>query len=85
MTGADLAAPPAQIPRLAPDWHWAAWITRVGTLVTDDAVRTLPYDVVLPLGWASDGQFTGSNEPQVGDPYAVGRDELVGCSAGATS
>jgi hypothetical protein len=78
MTDADLDASPAQIPRLAPDWHWAAWITRVGTWVTDDALGTLPCDVVLPLGWAaSDGQFTGSKVARVGDPYATGRDELI--------
>ena len=78
MTHDDLAQPPAQIPRLAPDWHWTAWVTRVGTRVVDDPTRPLTYDVVLPLGWATPPQqFTGNHGARSGDPYSIPRDELL--------
>ena len=40
MTPQDLAQPPARIPSLAPAWHWAAWVTRVGTRVVTDPAAT---------------------------------------------
>jgi hypothetical protein len=78
MTAADFRRPPAQIPGLAPNWHWAAWLTRVGTLVVDDPARSLPHDVVLPLGWATPAaDFAGANVARVGDPYQIAQEKLV--------
>lgn len=76
MTEADFLQPAAQIPGLAPSWHWAAWLTRVGTQVVDDPAQALPHDLVLPLGWATpEGDF--ANAARVGDPYQIARDKLV--------
>ena len=56
MTPRDLAEPRERIPNLAPAWHWAAWVTRVGTRVVDDPAEPLPHDIVLPLTWATPGE-----------------------------
>ena len=67
MTPADLAQPPASVPMLAPAWHWAAWVTRVGTRVgptpAANAPAPAPNDVTLPLGWATPAER--------GDPYKL--------------
>ncbi len=52
MNPEDWQNAPQPVPRLAPDWHWAAWITRVGTRVVHDPGMTLPHDLALPLGWS---------------------------------
>ena len=78
MTEDDLRRPPAQIPSLPPDWHWVAWLTRVGTQVVADPARPLPHDLVLPLGWATPaGDFAGANATQVGDPYQIDPKKLL--------
>ena len=78
MTEDDFRRPPAQIPGLAPSWHWAAWLTRVGTRVVDDPARSLPHDLVLPLGWATPARdFTGAKAAQAGDPYKLSEEQLV--------
>ena len=78
MTEDDFRRPPAQIPGLAPNWHWAAWLTRVGTRVVVDPGRSLPDDVVLPLGWATPpGDFAGAGTARVGDPYHIAPEKLV--------
>ncbi|NLX56772.1 MAG: hypothetical protein GXY58_16825 [Planctomycetaceae bacterium] len=78
MTRQDLAAPGARVPRLAPSWHWAGWVTRIGTRVVDDPAAPLPHDVVLPLGWATpESAYTGTQVAGVGDPYQLSDDELV--------
>ncbi len=56
MTPQDLAEPRERIPNLAPAWHWAAWVTRVGTRVVDDPAKPLPHDIVLPLGLGYAGE-----------------------------
>lgn len=76
MTEADWGRPPAQIPSLAPSWHWAAWLTRVGTRVVADPARTLPHDVLLPLGWATPADAF-ANAAEAGDPYQIRREELL--------
>jgi hypothetical protein len=76
MTEADFLRPAAQIPGLAPNWHWAAWLTRVGTRVVNDPARPLPHDLVLPLGWATPASdFAGA--ARAGNPYEIERDKLV--------
>ncbi len=78
MTQADFRRPPAQIPGLAPSWHWAAWLTRVGTQVVDDPARALSQDLVLPLGWATPaGDVAGTGTARVGDPYQIAPDKLA--------
>lgn len=77
MTPDDFGHPPSQIPRLAPAWHWAAWVTRVGTLVSDDPKQTLPHDLILPLNWAAAEQDAGTSETEIGDPYALGWERVV--------
>lgn len=78
MTSDDVAHPPSTIPRLAPAWHWAAWVTRVGTLVSDDPKQTLPHDLILPWNWAAAAQQdAGTSESEIGDPYALGWEPVV--------
>ena len=38
------------MPGLAPGWHWAAWVTRVGTQVAGDAKALAAHTAVLPFG-----------------------------------
>lgn len=77
MTSADFGRPPAQIPRLAPDWHWTAWLTRVGVAVVDDPARKLPFDLTLPLGWATARDaYATSNVVDGADPYQLAQDKL---------
>lgn len=78
MTEADFRCPPAQIPGLAPNWHWAAWLTRVGTQVVGDPARSTSYDVVLPLGWATGaGDSADARAVRSDDPYQISQEELV--------
>ncbi len=49
MTTNELAHPPAKVPMLAPDWHWLAWVTRVGTQVA--GAEKSGHTVHVPLGW----------------------------------
>ncbi len=78
MTPQDLAAPPPRIPNLAARWHWAAWITRIGTQVVDDPGAALPYEIALPLGWATpEAAYTHARTAGVGDPYELTSDKLM--------
>lgn len=70
MTGADLAEPAARIPSLHPRWHWTAWITRVGTQVTDSP-DTLAADVIIPLAWTTPAEAYPAAKTVRLDPYAV--------------
>ncbi len=49
MSDAELKNPPPQIPKLAADWHWAAWVTRIGTASAAHAGAA-----EFPLGWSAD-------------------------------
>lgn len=78
MTPNDLENPPPTIPRLAPSWHWAAWVTQVGTVVSDDSKQTLPYDLILPWNAAATAKpAAGSAESEMADPYALGWEQVV--------
>ncbi len=78
MTDEDFLNPPASIPRLAPDWHWAAWVTRVGTRVSQAPQHSLPEDLILPLNWAAGGSPDGeAAESERDAPYSLGRERLV--------
>jgi hypothetical protein len=70
MTEADLANPAARIPRLAPRWHWLAWVTRVGT----DLVATpadAAGDLLVPLGWQTPASEFPPERTLSIDPYQV--------------
>ncbi len=36
ITNEELRNPPTKVPKLAADWHWAAWVTRIGTKIRSD-------------------------------------------------
>jgi hypothetical protein len=77
MTPQDLAEPRERIPNLAPAWHWAAWVTRVGTRVVDDPTKSLPHDIVLPLTWATpESEYAQAQVAGVGDPYQLDSEKL---------
>lgn len=77
MTDADFSHPPAEIPSLAPGWHWAAWITRVGTVVANNPA-SLNHDLVLPLGWAAAaGDPEQKNPSGPVDAYRATDEQLV--------
>lgn len=71
MTQSELDDPVARIPRLAPSWHWLAWVTRVGTLVVPSADATAGHNVMLPLGWRTPANAYGNKAVLELDPYAV--------------
>jgi hypothetical protein len=78
MTPQDFANPPARIPALSPSWHWAAWVTRVGTRVVTDPTQPLQDDVVLPLGWATpESAYTQSKVAGSGDPYQLDSNKVL--------
>ncbi|GMV83947.1 MAG: hypothetical protein AMXMBFR7_51310 [Planctomycetota bacterium] len=61
MTPEDLERPAANAGNLAPRWHWAAWVTQVGTDVVSDPAAKLPYDLTIPVGWNTPPErYTGS-------------------------
>lgn len=76
MTDADLQHPADRIPSLAPRWHWLAWVTRVGTRVAPSPHATLPYDLLLPLGWESPASAFDPRKTLPADPYAIDDDRL---------
>ncbi len=78
MTTRDLAEPPARIPSLAPSWHWAAWVTRVGTSLVADPATPLTQDVVIPLSWATTANaYAQAPVVDAGDPYQISSDKVV--------
>lgn len=76
MTRNDLARPASRIPTLAPNWHWLAWVTRVGTEVVDSAEQPLPYTAVIPLGWQTPGSAYRRNVLNL-EPYTVDNPTLL--------
>ncbi|MCX7048451.1 MAG: hypothetical protein NTX50_23565 [Candidatus Sumerlaeota bacterium] len=73
ITPQDMAQPPSKIPKLAANWHWAAWITRIGTRVVNDLSKPLPYDAALPIAWATKANaYMPANAVAAGlDPYKL--------------
>ena len=77
MTPEDWHHAPPRIPNLAPSWHWAAWITRVGTSVITDPSKPLPQDLVLPLGWKTPGaSYAAKYVADTGDPYSLSQEKV---------
>ncbi len=78
MTEADFRQPAAKIPSLAPSWHWAAWLTRVGTQVVDDPGQAAAHDLVLPLGWATSASGSAAAAAaRADDPYQIDEEQLL--------
>jgi len=59
------------MPRLAPDWHWMAWVTRVGTLISS---QKLPCEITMALATGPDTKAAGVEDV---DPYTVSSDKLM--------
>jgi hypothetical protein len=77
MTEADLAGPTGRIPTLAPNWHWLAWVTRVGTQVLQSPDKPLPHTAILPLGWQNPAtEYPGEKVLKLA-PYAVSDESLI--------
>lgn len=77
MTEADLAKPAARIPTLAPNWHWLAWVTKVGTQVAPSASAPLPQTWLVPLAWQTPASAYPPSQVLSLEPYSVGNDRLV--------
>ncbi|MCX8108606.1 MAG: hypothetical protein N3G20_07365, partial [Verrucomicrobiae bacterium] len=71
MSGADLAEPAARIPNLHPQWHWVAWVTRVGTRVVGSPTERLNEDMVFPLGWQTPASAWNAKCVIDRNPYAL--------------
>jgi hypothetical protein len=77
MTEADLAAPAAKIPTLAPRWHWLAWVTRVGTQVVPSPALELPHAAILPVAWQTPHSDYPAEQLVPLDPYSAKDDHIV--------
>ncbi len=77
MTSADLESHPARVPILAPRWHWAAWLTRVGTQVLTDPSAASVFSGVLPLGWSTPPSKYGDNAAVDLSPYTANDEQLL--------
>lgn len=77
MTKADLTRPAEKIPTLAPNWHWLAWVTRVGTQVIPSADVPLPESLVVPLAWQTPASAYRPAQLLAADPYALEGNRLI--------
>lgn len=78
MTPADLEFPPSKIPALAPRWHWAAWLTRIGTQVVAVPQAALPFSAVLPLGWkTAPSDYPAAKPASDLNPYASDNEKIL--------
>ncbi len=77
MTDADLAKPAARIPTLAPNWHWLAWVTRVGTLVVPSPEAPCPQTVLVPLAWQTPASAYPSAQVLPLEPYSIPNERLI--------
>jgi len=78
MTAADLQAPPSRIPSLAPRWHWAAWMTRIGTEIVQNPSAALPFSAILPLGWkTAPAEYAAAKPPADLNPYSADDEKIL--------
>ena len=77
MTAADLAHPAGRIPSLAANWHWLAWVTRVGTVVLRAPRETIACDALVPLGWQTPGTDYETKKVVPFPAYSVADAQLV--------
>ncbi|HYG76739.1 MAG TPA: hypothetical protein VEK08_17170, partial [Planctomycetota bacterium] len=74
LTQDEALQPP--VPKLAPSWHWMAWVTRVGTQVIDPAAKTpLKLTAALPVGPAS--AAAAGNSAAALQPYSADSGKLM--------
>jgi hypothetical protein len=81
MTETDLAHPAAKIPTLAPNWHWLAWVTRVGTQVVQSPGAGVSESVFLPIAWQTPVTDYPPGRVLSLDPYGTSNEKLVGALA----
>ena len=67
MTRQELADPPVQVPILAPRWHWAGWLTRIGTYVPAEVGNQAAFTATLPPGWGGSAGRTEAGAYQADD------------------
>jgi hypothetical protein len=77
MTQADLDQPASKIPNLAPNWHWLAWETRVGTRVVSAPQQSIPESLIVPLGWKTPSTAYDQSRVLPVDPYAMETPRLI--------
>jgi hypothetical protein len=77
MTDADLARPAAKIPTLAPNWHWLAWNTRIGTQVLPSPAKAPAGAVLVPLAWQTPVSAYKQKQVLPIAPYNVDPAQLV--------
>jgi hypothetical protein len=70
MTEADLATPADRIPRLAPRWHWLAWVTQIGTELIESPADAAG-SILVPLGWQSPASAFPAAKTLAVDPYQL--------------
>ncbi len=78
MTEADLADPAKKIPTLAPNWHWLAWVTRIGTQAVPSPSAPLPESLVVPLAWRTPVSAYDAKQVLPFEPYSMDANRLVG-------
>jgi len=71
MTDTELQNPPDRIRDLHPSWHWAAWVTRVGTDVLDSPDQASRHTAFLPLQWRTPAAAYPAQGRLDLDPYAL--------------
>ena len=67
MTRQELANPPERVPMLAPRWHWAGWLTRIGTYVAPETGNQAAFTATLPLAWGGNADKATAGAFQVDD------------------
>lgn len=75
ITEADLANPAARIPRLAPRWHWLAWVTRIGTEVLS-APQDSASNLIVPLSWQTSASAFSARNTLAVNPYELADAQL---------
>lgn len=64
--------------RVAPNWHWTAWITKVGTAVPGNPGVALPYSASIPVGWQTAvAEYKGSAIPAKGPAYSLKTEDIL--------
>jgi len=52
---------------LAPRWHWAGWLTRIGTYVAPETGNQAAFTATLPLAWGGNADKATAGAFQVDD------------------
>lgn len=77
MSQNDLAEPGPRIPNLHPQWHWAAWVTRVGTRVVSSPAEPLSDGIIFPLGWQTPASAWKAAHVADINPYTLADARLI--------